>query len=232
MSLPKIKFPLFELTVPSSKQKINYRPFTVKEEKILLVAKESEDIEQVIIAIKQILTNCLTDVNINSLSIFDVEYIMIQIRSKSVNNVVEFKINDPDTDEEVDISFNLDDIKIIENKSHSNIIKLTNEISLKMKYPSLDMLTQIKNIDIDIERGFEVMISCVESIIEGDNVYNLKDYADEEIKEFFDNLGLDEMTKIQQFFDTLPKMRYEHQYKLKDGTTKTFVVEGTESFFM
>jgi hypothetical protein len=235
MPLPKIDQPLFEMTVPSNGDKVKYRPFTVKEEKILLIAQESKDIEQVIMSIKQILTNCIQNYDIEKLAVFDLEYILLQIRAKAVNNVLRFKVVDPDTDEEVELELNVDDIDVVRSEKHSKVVKVTDDIALSMKYPTIDFIRSLQQDDEAVSQEnaiFELMKGCIEAVVEGDKVYKLKDFTEEEIGDFLDSLNSTVIGNVKDFFDTIPKMRYETKYRLKDGTEKTFVAEGTETFFI
>lgn len=231
MPLPKIDQPLFTLTVPSSGKKVKYRPFTVKEEKILLIAQESKDMEQIITAIKQIITNCLVDVDADDLAVFDLEYILIKLRAKSVNNVIDFKITDPDTEEEIDVSLNIDDIEIDYKEEHKKIIEVTDDISLHMKYPSIDYLNAAKDQASD-ESVFNLMKQSIDKVVQGDSVYKLQDFTEKEVEEFVDSLGSHVITSIKTFFDTIPQMKFEHKYVDKEGNEKTFVAKGTETFFI
>ena len=236
MPLPKIDQPIFELTVPSNGDKINFRPFTVKEEKILLIAQESNDIDQVVLAIKQILTNCIHDYKIEKLAVFDLEYILIQIRAKAVNNQLKFRVTDPETNENIDLELNIDEIEIVRHADHKDIVKVSDTISLKMKYPTIDYLRALKTDSANAAgQGaalFELMKSCIATVIDGDAVYKLKDFTDTEIDDFLDSLDSKVLNSVKEFFDTIPKMRYEVKYKTKDGKDKTFVAEGTETFFI
>lgn len=235
MPLPKIDQPLFELTIPSSKEKVKYRPFTVKEEKILLIAQESKDIKQAILAIKQILTNCIQDYDIDKLAIFDLEYILMQIRAKAVNDLLKFKIKDPDTEETLELELNIEEIQIIRDESHSKRIDVTDSVVLMMSYPKIDFLIELqKKDDGDSESIalFELMKACIETIVEGEEVFKLKDFTESEVNDFIDSLDSKILSKVKSFFDTIPKMRYEKKYVTKDGKQKIFVAEGTETFFI
>jgi len=235
MPLPKIDQPLFDLTIPSNGDTVKFRPFTVKEEKILLIAQESNDIDQIILSIKQILGNCIQDYDIEKLAVFDLEYILIQIRAKAVNNELKFRVSDPDTKEMIDLEMNIDDIEIIRNENHKKIIPVSETISLSMKYPSIDFIKVLRQND-DVEEQqtamFDLMKNCIESVIDGDQVYKLVDFTEEEVNDFVDSLTSNVLNGIKEFFDTIPKMRFETKYKLNDGTEKTFVAEGTETFFI
>jgi len=233
MPLPKISQPLFELTIPSSGDKVKYRPFTVKEEKILLIAQESNDIDQVILSIKQILTNCLQGYDINKLAVFDLEYVLLQIRAKAVNNQMTFKVIDPETEEEVELSLNVDDITIVRSDKHTKLVDVTDNIKLSMKYPTIDFIRSLQGSEENQESAlFDVMKACIESVIEDETIYKIKDFTDEEVDSFIDSLDSKVINDIRDFFDTIPKMKYEAKYTTKDGKEKTFVAEGTETFFI
>lgn len=232
MPLPKIDQPLFTMTIPSTGDKVKYRPFTVKEEKILLIAQESKDIEQVIIAIKQILGNCLIDVDVDKLASFDLEYILINLRAKSVNNMLKFSIKDPDTEEDIEIEIDIADIKIVNKEEHSKIIKVTDSIALQMKYPTIDYLREMTVTESESTSIIDVATYFIDSVVEGDQVYKLEDFSKPEVTEFIDSLGSEVIAEIKNFFDTIPAMRYEYEYMNSKGEKKTFVAEGTETFFI
>lgn len=234
MALPKIQQPLFELTVPSTNKKVKYRPFTVKEEKILLIAQESKDTDQIILAIKQIINNCIEGINVDKLAMFDMEYILINLRAKSVGNEIEFKIKDPETEEIIELVLDTDNIKMIKDKNHSNVIKISDDISLVMRYPRIDQLSLIAKTEEGKrnEMLFDLMIGCIESIVEGEEVYNLVDFTKEEVNEFVNSLSTAHISDMKKFFDTMPVLKYETKYTRADGTEKTFIAQGTETFFI
>jgi len=233
MALPKIDLPLFELTIPSTNKKVKFRPFTVKEEKILLISQESQDSKQIVLAIKQILNNCLQNVDVNTLATFDLQYILLNIRAKSVNNEVTFNIKDPDTNESVELTIDINEIEIKRSPDHNKIINITDTIALQMRYPTIEY---IEDLDPNQEKSsddlYKIMIECIESVVDGDQVYKLKDFTEKEVTEFLDSLTADVAMKIKKFFDTMPMMRYEKKYKNKNGVEKTFVAEGMETFFI
>ena len=233
MGLPRIDLPLFELTIPSTNKKVKFRPFTVKEEKILLIAQESNDSKQIVLAIKQILNNCLQGIDVNTLATFDLQYILLNIRAKSVNNEVTFNIKDPDTNETVELVIDINDIEIKRSPEHNKVIKITDTIALQMRYPTIEYIE-----DLDSEEGksaddlYKIMVECIESVVDGDQVYKLKDFSEKEVTDFLDSLTADVAMRIKKFFDTMPVMRYEKKYKNKNGVEKTFVAEGMETFFI
>lgn len=236
MALPKIDLPLFEMTIPSLNKKVKYRQFTVKEEKILLIAKESNDIDQLILAIKQIITNCVqSEVDVESLAMFDLEYMLLQIRAKSVNDVIEFEITDPDTSEKVKLSVNINEITV-KKTSVSNIISLNDDYSICMRYPTFAELKLLASSTDKSKQEvlFDVMISCIESLVDknSDSVSKLKDFSKQEVTDFVESFSAVTIKSIKEFFDSVPVLRFEKKYKLKDGTEKTFVLEGIETFFI
>lgn len=232
MPLPKIEHPLFELEVPSTGKKVKYRPFTVKEEKILLIAQESKDIDQTLISIKQIINNCVFDLDVETISLFDLEYIIINLRSKSVNNEVEFTIKDPETGENVHLTLDLDGVSVISNENHTNKIKIDENTVITMKYPSVnELMVLLKNPD-DKTAIFDIMFRCMDKLVFGDEVYKFSEYTNEEIEDFVNSLSSDTLKKMETFFETMPRVRHEMPYTRKDGTQKTFVLEGLDNFFI
>jgi hypothetical protein len=234
MGLPKIDLPLFETKLLSTgRKKVKYRPFTVKEEKILLIAQESDDIGQVILAIKQIIGNCCPDVDADELPMFDLEYLLLQIRGKSVNNVISFQITDPETEKPVMLELDIDEIEITKPEGHNPEIALSETSYLVMRYPKLDEVTQFLNPEQDQSRNiYDVMLSCIDTVVEGDTVYKLSDFSDEEVLEFIDSFPTETVEDIKKFFETVPVLRCEQTYTNADGEEKQVVLEGVETFFI
>lgn len=233
MALPKIDVPLYELKLPSTGEKIKYRPFTVKEEKILLVAQESEDPEQEILAAKQIVNNCLQNKQIEDIAMFDLEFILMVLRARSVNNEIEFAIKDPDTDETVPLKIDLDELELVKDENHTNKIQLNDEYVLMLKYPSIDNFLRIIKMDpSDPLVNYYMLTSCLDAVASEDEVHYFKEYTDEEVDQFMENLQGDVLKGIQMFFETMPKLRHTLEYTNKNGDDKTFVIEGTRSFFI
>lgn len=231
--LPKIDLPLFELELPSSGKKIKYRPFTVKEEKILLVAQESDEPEQTVLSVKQIVNNCLADIDVEKLAMFDLEYVLLMLRSKSVDNNIKFAIKDPDTEETVELEIDLNEVKVTRDDEHSNRVKINDDYTLFLRYPTIEEFIKIAGADQnDPLVNYFIMISCLDKIASDDDVYKFEDYTDEEIDDFMENLQGDVLKKIQKFFETMPKLRHEMKYTNQDGKEQTFVIEGMRSFFI
>ena len=232
MSLPKIELPLFELTVPSTKQKVKYRPFTVKEEKILLIAQESKDVDQGIIAIKQIISNCVEDIDVERLALFDLEYILLALRIKSVNNSVSFTVTDPDTNKPVELEVDLENIGLTENEDHSNKIHITDDSFMLMRYPTVNELFLLKEKENETIALMKVLLSCIDQIVSDDEIYHTKDFTEEQISEFLDTLPGDAINGMESFFNTMPVMRHSIPYTNENGDEKQFVIEGINSFFI
>lgn len=231
--LPKIDLPISELVLPSSGEKIKYRPFTVKEEKILLVAQESNDAEQELLATKQIVNNCLIEKDVTKLAMFDLEYVLLVLRGRSVDNEINFSVKDPDTNESVDLYLNIEDVKIIKDDAHTNKVKINDEYTLFLKYPSIDEFGKIVKMDPkDPLVNYFVMTACLDKIASDDEVYDFKDYTEEQIDSFMEDMTGEVIKGIQLFFETMPKLRHEMKYTNKEGNEKTFVLEGMRSFFI
>lgn len=235
MPLPKLVAPTYELELPSTGQKIKYRPFLVKEEKILLLAMESEDEKQMINAVKAILKNCIqTKLKVDDLAVFDIEYLFLNIRAKSVGEEIELNITCPDDGETVvPITLNVEDIQVKKSDDHQRIISLTDTISLVMKYPSMEMFVQNNFTgNMKAEDVFDLATSCIDQVVEGEDVFEVKSFSKKEIDEFLDSLDTSQFLKIQQFFETMPKL--SHTVSVMNPNTKKeseVVIEGLASFF-
>ena len=235
MPLPKITTPTYELRLPSTDQLIKYRPFLVREEKVLLMAMESEDESQMINAVKTILKNCIiSKVKVDDLAIFDIEYLFLNIRAKSVGEQIELNLICPDDGETtVPIELNVEDIKIQKSDDHSKIIPLTDSISVVMKYPSMEMFVKTNfTASAKTEDIFEIAASCIEQVVEGEDVYETKSFSKKEINDFLDSLDTAQFLLIQKFFETMPKL--SHTIKVTNPVTNVesdVVLEGLASFF-
>lgn len=233
MALPKIDLPLYQCELPSTGKKIKYRPFTVKEEKILLTAQESKETGQIMLAIKQILNNCLHEIDVSHLAIFDIEYMLIQLRSKSVDNMTEFEITDPDTEEKIKLELNLGDVKINRHADHTNKIKISDDYTLFLRYPSIDQFEAMMDKEEQTtEDSYNIMMACLDKLASKDDVYKFSDFPKKEVDEFVESLHSDTIKGIKTFFDTMPRVRHEIKYKNSKGDDKTFVLEGTQTFFI
>ena len=230
--LPKLDLPLFKLVLPSTGKEILYRPFTVKEEKILLIAQESKDIDQIVLAIKQIISNCVVNIDVERLATFDFEYILLHIRGKSVNNLIDLKVRDPDTQESISLSINIDEVTLKKDPDHTNRIQVNANAVILMRYPTLNEVSILAKGKATSEVLFNAMVSCIDQIVVDDSVYKTEDFSEKELLEFVDQLTPNVLADIQKFFETIPVLRMEIPYKNKNGDQKTFVMEGMETFFM
>jgi hypothetical protein len=238
MPLPKISTPTYELELPSTGETIQYRPFLVKEEKLLVIALESEDTKQITTAIKTVIKNCILtkNVKVESLPTFDIEYLFLNIRGKSVGEELEVNIICPDDEEtQVPIKINLDDIHVQKSEDHSNRIKLDSNIMMEMKYPSLDQFIK-NNFDFDsknaMDQSFELIGSCIDKIFTEDEVWSASDVTKKEITEFLESMNSSQFKDIEKFFETMPKL--SHTIKVTNpntGVESEVVLEGLASFF-
>lgn len=233
MGLPKIELPLFELTVPSSGKKVTYRPFTVKEEKILLLAQETKELDQIVLAIKQIISNCVNGVDVNELPMFDLEYLIINIRAKSVNNELKFTVVDDETSENVELSLDLNNITLTTSPKHSKKIQANDDYTIIMKYPSIDSLKNILGGE-NKDPVFDIMVGCIDMLVsnDGDKVYKFSEFDKNEITEFVESLNSKTIEDIKMFFETMPALKIELPYVNKNNNKRTFVLEGLNSFFI
>lgn len=232
MPLPKIDQPLFTLTIPSTKKKIKYRPFTVKEEKILLIAQESKEENQMLHSIMQVIQNCIQDdVNVEELAMFDLEYILVQLRSKSVSNLIEFKIDD--NGKTYELAMDLNDMIVHFQEDHTKNISIGDNATLVMKYPTIEELWAYMKEDEDsTESLFKILVSCIDMIVYNDEVYKMKDQTEEERMEFIESLGSKSMNEVKKFFETMPVVKHDIPYKTKDGEEKKFTLKGMDAFFI
>ena len=236
--LPKLDVPTYELVLPLSKKKIKFRPFLVKEQKNLLMAMEANDSETIHNAIRDVLNNCTMtpDFRIDETPIIDIEYYFLQLRAKSVGEFVELILKcDTCEDEKASVKYDIDLTKINVNipKEHNKTISLFNDVGVIMKYPSLEMLKKLEGLTgSDAEAIFEIIQSCIDSVYDSQQMYSTKDHKPEEIRQFIDNLTQEQFMKLQQFFETMPKLEEKVNYKCPMcGKDHEKFVRGLEAFF-
>jgi hypothetical protein len=233
MALPKLMHPTFDLTVPSTKKKVKFRPFLVKEEKLLLMAKQSEESADITNVLRQIVSNCDVEsvLKIDDLASFDIEYLFLKLRSKSVNNIIDLAYTDYEDDEVYKFQIDLDDVEITFNKDHKNVIALTEESGIVMKYPTVDLMSEVLKQE-DLSSILFVMIKgCLDQYYDGDKIVMFKDSNTEEIDEFVDNLPTSVLKDFEVFFDTMPRLYHKLEYKNKKGTDRTIELRTLEDFF-
>ena len=237
MPLPKISTPTYELVLPSSGKKIKYRPFLVREEKVLIVAMESEDETQIATAVKDVIKNCIITrgVKVDDFATFDIEYVFLNIRGKSVGEDVEVLVTCPDDGEtQVPTVISLDDIKVHTDKNHKKDIVLDDELTLRMKYPSMGefVKTNFSGEEITVEGTFDLIASCVEQVFSEEESWSASDCTKKEMTEFLEQLSSKQFKEIEKFFETMPKL--SHTVKVKNpntGVDNEILLEGLNAFF-
>ena len=238
MPLPKIATPSYELELPSSGETIQYRPFLVKEEKLLVIALESEDNKQITTAIKAVLKSCILTkgIKVDTLPTFDIEYLFLNIRGKSVGEELEVNVYCPDDNEtQVPVTINLDDIQVQKNEDHTNKIKIDESVMMEMRYPSLEQFIK-NNFDFDdknaMDQSFDLIAACIGKIYTEEEVWSTADCSKKEVKEFLESMNSNQFKDIEKFFETMPKL--SHTITVTNPNTKVesdVVLEGLASFF-
>jgi len=236
MSLPMMATPTFKTTIPSTGQEITYRPFLVKEEKILLMALEGGSGAEMANAAQQILQSCIVDdINVNDITTFDMEFLFLQLRGKSVNEVIELRVGHTEGKEckhKTEVEINLDDIKVQGIKDDKEkTIMLTDTVGVKVKYPTIDVVKSISDGQkSNSETAFELIAKCIDVVFDEENVYD--DYKEGEILEWLENLNQSQYAKLSVFFESLPKLKHDIEWTCKEcGEKDSFEVEGLQSFF-
>ena len=237
MALPKLNVPVYEAILPSTEKVIKYRPFLVKEEKLLLTAQESGE-EAVLPAVKQIIKNCVQgEIDVDNLPIFDIEYVFLRLRAKSVGEEITLGLKPwgcPQNDGELckfttEVSVNLEEIKCVKDKTHTSKIMLDNKIGIMMKYPDI---SQLNTKGSENEMGFEVIKKCINMIFTEEETHERDSFTDKELDDFIDSLNTKQMDKIRNFFETMPTLKHTVKYKCKTcDEEKETTVQGLQSFF-
>lgn len=238
MALPKLEHPVFEVYLKSLNRKVKYRPFLVKEEKLLLMAKESDDVQEILKTVKQIINNCcLEKIDVDSLPVFDIEMFFIHLRINSVGETAELvytcnnMVEETACGQNVEFNLELKNVKYRGDETHTNIIKLTDTIGVAMKYPSLNLPESVLN-DTFKDGGYEVIAEYLDYIYDENQVYKKEDISKEELLGFFDNMSLDQVKLIKSFFVTAPTVVLEQDVKCpKCGHVNNVVTEGVLNFF-
>ena len=238
MPLPKIVAPTYTLELPSTGQEISYRPFLVKEEKVLVIALESEDNKQITNAIKTVIKNCISTkgIKVETLPTFDIEYLFLNIRGKSVGEEIEVNVICPDDEvTQVPVTIDLDDIQVQKSDEHTNKIKLDNTLMMEMKYPSLDEFIK-NNFDFNeenvMDQSFEMIASCIDKIYNEEEVWSTADCTKKEVKDFLEQMNSMQFKEIESFFDSMPKLSHSVTFtNPKTQVESTVVLEGLSSFF-
>ena len=234
MALPTLNTPTYELSLPSSGEKITYRPFLVKEEKVLLMATEGDDSKAMVRALTQIVENCtLGKIKAENHPLFDLEYIFLKLRGKSIGETVEPTYKAPDCDKPIILKIDLNDVEVVKAEGHTNKIELSDVIGLTMRYPSLKQAEQAPNMNPDDPNfALDVITDCIESIYDESQVYSAKDHTRQEMETFVENLTQDQFLKIAKFFETMPKLQHITKYVCPcTGENKEVTLTGLQDFF-
>jgi len=236
MALPKLTTPIYELVVPSTDEKIKYRPFLVREEKILLIAMESGASEDIVQAVKSIVEECtFNKLNLGDMPMFDVEYLFLNIRAKSVGEISSLRLLCPDDSETyTEVEVNLSEVIVQVEKEHTNKIELTDEMGIYMKYPTIDSFVKTGITEVTATNMLDVITTCVAQIYDkkGEEVFDAKDQTKEELIEFIEQLNTKQFAELQKFFDTMPKLK--HVVKIENPKTKVksdILLQGLGDFF-
>lgn len=231
--LPRISHPNYEFVIPSTQKKEAFRPFLVKEEKVLLMAKASEDPSEILRAVKQIVNNCCINQNfdVNHMTIFDLEYLFLQIRAISVNNVISVSYKDIEDGEIYDFKVDISQIQVKFAENVENKIKVSNNVGILMKYPSASLINDTNLFKKEQDGFFELVMKCIDKIYDETEVYDPTNYSLKELEEFLDECGVEALEKIQDFMMKMPKLHYEIHYKNKLNNDRIIVMNSLSDFF-
>jgi len=239
MPLPKINTPTYELTVPSTGKKIKYRPFLVREEKILIMAMETENMKDITNSIVQILSDCILteNVKVESLATFDIEYLFLNVRARSVGETVDVNVTCPDDNEtQVEMTIDIDSIKIQKTRGHKNIIKLDDNLSMKLRYPSIDQFVESNfetaEVLSNVGQSLSMITSCIDMIYNEEETWEAADCSKKELDEFIEQMNTKQFKQIEKFFTTMPKLSHTIAVKNPNtGVESEVVLEGLAAFF-
>jgi len=232
--LPKIDYPIYSIEIPSTKQKFKFRPFLVKEEKILLMARESENSADILTAVKQIVNNCSIEPNfdIDKLAIFDIELIFIKLRAFSVDSIIKVAYKDLEDEKVYNFEINLEEVKVIFPEKSEKTVKISEKSGIIMKYPSSTLYDDKDFLNLEKDYLFELIIRCIDSIYYEDQVYDAKNYKKEDLTEFLENLNIKTFDEIQEFLLNSPKIYHKIDYKNSLGNDRTIEYSSLNDFFM
>jgi len=232
--LPKIAQPIYEMTLPSNGKIVRFRPFTVKEEKLLMMAMETKAPSDIYSVYTQIINNCIVDdIDVDEMAVVDIELFFLRLRARSVSNVAEFLITDASDQKEYKVSVNLDEVNASIAEGHTNVIKLTDMLSVRMRYPTFkDAEAYSRMNQIDAAQATKMLFrSCIDVIFTDDEVYDPRDYDDAQLEEFFDGFRRPQLEAIERFVVTMPVIRHTVEYTREDGTAASLELVGIDSFF-
>jgi hypothetical protein len=235
--LPKINHPTFKIRIPSIDKEVRFRPFTVKEEKILLIAQSTGEMKDVLEAILQVINNCaVDDVDVSELTSFDIDYVFIKLRGRSVNNIIKVTYRDPETDESIDIQVNIDEVDLKRFEGHEDVKNIPVDdtgVGLVMRYPRADIVNAIGSSTAE-GAVFDIFKYCIDKVYDEESVYSLHDgsQSPEEVDAFIESLPPAAVAKIEKFFETMPRLEHIVKYTTKDGKEREVVLKTLSDFFI
>lgn len=232
MSLPKINYPQIILTVPSTKKKVAFRPFLVKEEKILLMAKLSDEEKDILLAIKQVVNNCaLDEFDVNAISLFDLEYLFIQLRAASINDTVQVSYRDNEDEKIYEFDINLKEIKVTFPEKVNNIIQISDKSGIALKYPNSSLYEDDEFLKSGDDSFFQLILRCVDKIYDENEVFEASNYSKKELEDYLENLDIKTFEKIQDYMVNQPKLSYKIKYKNSLGNNREIELTTLSDFF-
>ena len=233
MALPKVKHPIFEFTIPSTGKKESFRPFLVREEKILLMAKTSEDPADTLRAVKQVVNNCCINdqFDVDKLAIFDIEYLFLQLRAISVNNIVNVAYRDNEDQEVYNFDIDIKKVAVQFPENVEKVIPVTDTMGIVMKWPSASLFNDREYFKAGDQAFYELVLRCIDKIYDGEDIYNPQDYTLKEIEEFLDDCGVEVFEKVQQFLLSAPRLYHKIEYTNKLGNPRTIELQSLTHFF-
>lgn len=234
MALPKLTHPMFDVVIPSSKKKIKIRPMLVKEEKILLMAKTSDDASDILSAVKQIVNNCVvdSDVDVEKLALFDIEYIFVKIRSYSVSNISKVSYRDNEDGKVYDFDVDLEKVEVIFPEKLETNFPITDTMGVIMKYPQASLYSDKEFLQSPAEEILDnLILNCIDKIYDGDTMVDPKSYPKEELKDFVENIDVNTYDKLRKFFNSLPTLQYKISYKNEKGNERNIELNSLTDFF-
>jgi len=231
MALPKITAPVFTIRIPSTGKDFRFRPFLVKEEKLLLIAQQGGDADGIFSLLQVINNCCLEEINVQDLTTFDVEYIFLKLRARSVNNVVKLRYRDNEDDQVYEFDVNLDEIEVTFNPDNNKKIQINEDVGMVLKFPSIKITEQLSSIDNENDLLNNILIHTIDTVYDAENVYPANESTKEELIEFLENLDTKTFKKIEDFFLTMPKLYHELNYKNALGNDRNIKLSSIQDFF-
>ena len=232
-SLPKIDYPILKIKIPSTKKEYMFRPFLVKEEKLLFMAKESDNDTDILTAIKQVVQNCCLDqkFNVDDVALFDLEYVFLKLRSFSVDNITKISVKDVEDEKIYNFDVDLDKIEVVFPKKVDNVVKINENSGLVLKYPPASLYSDEEFLKLEKDQLFELIIRCIEKVYDGDEVYEAKEFTKDQLSEFVENLNVKIFEKVHEFLLSTPKINYSLEYKNSLGNDRKIELSSLNDFF-